>query len=90
MNVASESLQGQASFPALDRLSCEDNSILKVISLASNDQECSGVEEDKVKDGVTRRLELVVEQVVEDSSVLFGPASLDGCQWMGGKTKLGG
>lgn len=61
LNVASESLQGQASFPALDRLSCEDNGILKVVSLASNDQERSGVEKDKVKDGVARRLELVVE-----------------------------
>lgn len=53
LNVASESLQGQASIPALDGLSCENNGVLKVIGLASNDQERSSIEEDKVEDGVT-------------------------------------
>lgn len=61
LNVASESLQSQAGLPALNGLSCENNCVLKVVGLASDDQESSSIEEDKVEDGVTGGLELVVE-----------------------------
>lgn len=82
LDIASEPFKGQARLPALDRLSRQDHSVLKVVGLACNDQQCCRVQKHKVQDRVAGGLELVVEQIVQNLGVLLGATALDRRQWV--------